>query len=270
MFNVETSRLYDYDDFSELDKNLIKVSDKKEEGRFLIQPCPRIILTIFAVPVLALVDTGSQITALSESFYKYLCGHGIFSELPVSNVTLFTAIGKKPTTIQKQVSCTVSINEQISNINFLIVPRLSNPIILGNDWLLTNKVLINYDNREIVIKGTRVADRWINFGKSISDESRYDNDKDDITYIQVVNNNIDDIVEPDKIKQGEMCIEKIPEVQERGEISTEINFDSHLFSFCDKTMGDDISTEHYLMSEDPNDKGIFSGVIYENDLYSEG
>lgn len=61
-------------------------------------------LNFFGACFPVLVDTGSQITAVSESFAKYLSLHGRYEELPVSNIELFTAIERKSMVIKKQIS----------------------------------------------------------------------------------------------------------------------------------------------------------------------
>lgn len=144
--------------------------------------CPRLILSLFAVPTRALIDTGSQITGISESFYKYLSMHGRFDELPVSNVTLYTAIGRKATVIKKQISCDISVGDFNFHSSFLVIPNLSNSIILGNDWLTTNRVVINYNKFEFLIQGRRVPDQWVSFSRMTSNEvvSKHDN----VAYIQ--------------------------------------------------------------------------------------
>lgn len=133
MSNVQVSRNVSYNEFEVSNGDLLGQEEGEGEVSPLIPPCPRITLSIFSVPLSALVDTGSQITAMSESFYKYLTLHGKIVDLPVSNVVLFTAIVKKPTTIKKQISCNVMINSHIIQSNFLVVPHLSNQIIIGND-----------------------------------------------------------------------------------------------------------------------------------------
>lgn len=112
--------------------------------------------------------------------------HGKFNELPVSNITLLTAIGKKSTTIKKQVACTICIDGKHFDINLLIVPRLSNMIIIGSDWLGDNRVIINYEVNKISIDGICVSKQAATFGKRPTENSQRKLDADDVTYIQTI------------------------------------------------------------------------------------
>ena len=94
---------WSYDAFGDLANRVMDDSSGKEAedagSRFL--QCPRLTLFMLNVPVLSLIDTGSQITCISEKNYEYLKLHGKMNEFPVSNMFLSTAIGKKTTTIKK-------------------------------------------------------------------------------------------------------------------------------------------------------------------------
>lgn len=183
--NVELSRCYDYHDFDSLSRDLLGGESGKVTPSCHIPLCPRVTLSIFSVPMKALVDTGSQITAISESYYAYLKQHGNFVILPVTNIRLFTAIGKKPTVIKKQVACDVRIDGRKISSQFLVVPNLSNDMIIGNDWLLKNRVVIDYDKLGITVDGIELNNSAIQFGNIV--EKHADNKSDDpIMYIQVL------------------------------------------------------------------------------------
>lgn len=130
------SRHDDYKFIGDIGHEICEPEKVNNEIKERTPPCLKIILTIKSVPLLALIDSGSQITAISEEIYKYLLLHGKLTELPVSNVILFTAIGKKSTTIKKQILCEIEIGGQIIQSRFLIVPYLISQLILGNDRLL--------------------------------------------------------------------------------------------------------------------------------------
>lgn len=138
------SRRLMYEDFKEIVDNVTKEVDKKTSVQPKCPLCPRVIISAFAVSISSLIDTGSQITAMSEIFYGYLKKYNKIMELPVSNVLLFTAIGKKAAHVKKQILCEIKVGNFQCNSSFLIVPHLSNPVILGNDWLLENRAIVNY------------------------------------------------------------------------------------------------------------------------------
>ena len=70
---------------------------------------PQIIISFFVVPTPALVDIGSQITAISESFYEYFLQDGKITALPVSIMVLSTAIGKEPAIMMEQILSEISL-----------------------------------------------------------------------------------------------------------------------------------------------------------------
>ena len=138
------SRQHIYDELDDLSRDTDGSRElDKGKGSVRIPLCPKVIVTFFAVPVPALIDTGSQITAISWDFYEYLSLHGKLTEFPVSKVVVTTAIGKKPTTIRKQ-RCKIHIGDEKYQSCFLVAPGLSNSVILGNDWFLSNQVIIDY------------------------------------------------------------------------------------------------------------------------------
>lgn len=119
-------------------------TDKSIRIRF----CPRLIMYIFNVLTSALIVTESQVSCISQVFYKYLSLHEIFSELPVSKIDLFTAVGKKPIAIKK-ISLQLCNGDTQLTLNFLVVPNWSNQIISDNDFLLRNSVQIDYKQHSI-------------------------------------------------------------------------------------------------------------------------
>ena len=62
---------------------------------------PHLLCAVMGFDTYALIDTGSQVTAISESFYDKIKKHVKIRELPVANISVITAIGKKATCIKK-------------------------------------------------------------------------------------------------------------------------------------------------------------------------
>ena len=98
---------------------------------------------------IVLLDSGSQITAISEDFYKELPTQERLSSLPVSNLYVTTAIGKKSTTIKKQIWLDIELGGRILSCPFLVIPFLTSSVILGNDWMLRHEVILNYKSQTI-------------------------------------------------------------------------------------------------------------------------
>lgn len=188
MSSVETSRQNVYDEFGELIKDVVDNDPIENNDRvYNIPRCPRLIVQFFSIPIKTLIDTGSQITAMSEECYEYLSKHNNFSQLPVTNLSLFTAIGKHSTRIKKQIIYNMQIGKEIYQSCFLIVPKLSNPVILGNDWLQKNNVILNYPDSAMIINGNRVNNSLIFFDKINKHQSSVLEGNKDIIYIQGIN-----------------------------------------------------------------------------------
>nr|CAI5822142.1 unnamed protein product [Callosobruchus analis] len=101
----------------------------------------------------AIIDSGSDVTVVSEELYNGIKCNRI-PVLPVSGVAISTAVGKKRQRIKQQVCLSVVLlgNEDIEfNLNCLIVPGLNCQLLLGCDWLLENKVKVDFSNNAIKI-----------------------------------------------------------------------------------------------------------------------
>lgn len=69
-----------------------------------------------------MVDSGSEVTVISEAFYNQLKTNCKIIELPANNVKVNVAVGNKSTTIKRQVQLSVKIDKEILDFPFLVVP----------------------------------------------------------------------------------------------------------------------------------------------------
>ena len=80
------------------------LDDKMENRSNTKRECPVISLNCEGIEIRALVDSGSQITAISETKYDELKGRGIsIPVLPLNNVNIVTATQSRSTKINKQI-----------------------------------------------------------------------------------------------------------------------------------------------------------------------
>lgn len=96
---------------------LTKFNEEEEESDsdILISPC--IEVTIGHEVVEALVDSGSQISPISEEFGHYLRVKNLHLPLlPISNTAVSVAIGIKQLKVRKQVLLTVMINSIVHEV----------------------------------------------------------------------------------------------------------------------------------------------------------
>lgn len=130
-----------------------------EEDTEVISPLKyksEILVQVFEYEVIALVDTGSDITCMSESFFHELRVK-YENEIPIMPIKPFqikTAVGHKSVEIRSIALMSMKIGTQTFDTTFLIVPGLVNQMILGFDWLNLNEATINLrkQNRGIRFK----------------------------------------------------------------------------------------------------------------------
>lgn len=93
-----------------------------------------------------LVDSGSEITAISEKLYRDILGDMDIPTLPVTNLAIKVAIGGKQQRIKLQVLLPVVIpGACISfDVKCLVVPGLNRDVLFGTDWLLEYKVNMDF------------------------------------------------------------------------------------------------------------------------------
>lgn len=140
-------------------------------------------IEIFDKQVVCLVDTGSDITCISESFWEILkteVGDKL-SILPVRPIQIRGAVGQKSAKIQQMVLLPVKIGVIEMEIRFLIVPKLVHAVILGFDWLTANNTNIKLQRPSVGLiidyKGHRTLIPFIEYvfeGQHVSELTAVD------------------------------------------------------------------------------------------------
>ena len=107
--------------------------------KVIVTPCPEISIKIEGREVRALLDTGSEVTAISEEFYY---GNSNILQkcpaLPISGTAIKGAMGGK--------------SNFESSLIFLIIPKLIRPCIIGYDAIKNLQMLINTSKDKISFK----------------------------------------------------------------------------------------------------------------------
>lgn len=134
MPNRKASCRKSFDFIDELEKDIDGDWSQPNKPRTIIVKCPHLKIQIFDKHVDALIDTGSQVTCISETLYQQLKDDRVLRELPVNNVQVVSAVTKKCTAVRKQVLLEIIIDGYKTNYVFLIIPYLTSEMILGNDW----------------------------------------------------------------------------------------------------------------------------------------
>ena len=98
----------------------------------------------------ALIDTGAEVTCISEEFVNknkerlQKC-----PILPINGVTLVGPMGGKAIRLSKQIYVDLQLPNHIIQVVFLIVPKLSRPCIIGIDLLDEFRSHIDLDSKII-------------------------------------------------------------------------------------------------------------------------
>ena len=168
-----------------METGVIENKDQLNRANRNILPSPHLQIKIFNHDVWALLDTGSQITAVSDTFYNKLIEGNQISELPVTNMVVSTAIGKKGTVIKRQILLEFHIGKYVNIHTFLVIPHLSSEIILGNDWCCKNGLVIDYYERNIRLQKVVIPTSLMRFEGNSSDKIILSKSKE-TTYIYII------------------------------------------------------------------------------------
>lgn len=97
---------------------------------------PEIEIQIDNLIISALIDTGSEITCISESLFLQLQRNSRqLLTLPVRTIQIQGAFNRRSQKINKQVLVTAKIQSTAFDFCCLVVPALIKPFIIGIDWL---------------------------------------------------------------------------------------------------------------------------------------
>lgn len=124
---------------------------------------PRIRAVIEGHEVAVLIDSGSEVTVVSEKFYNELKNEYKIVELPVSNLNVSVAVGSKNIAIKRQVQLTLNIGNNKLTSPFLVVPGLATDVLVGIDWLSRFRCIIDVENQRIRVRGEELPDSIVTF-----------------------------------------------------------------------------------------------------------
>lgn len=113
-------------------------------------PIPYVQVVIKSQLTDALIDSGSEITAISEAFY--LKNKGVLEDcpvLPVANTLISVAVGARKQRIKQQIYLPCQIGDVQLDITCLVIPNLNQDVILGCDWLKTSKANLDFCERQM-------------------------------------------------------------------------------------------------------------------------
>lgn len=109
--------------------------------------CPEILIIIQEnIRASALLDSGSEVCAISEEQLITMKESHNIPEFPVVGVKIKGATGHRSEKVAKQVFITFGINNTKFSAPFLVIKNLVRPIILGADFMTNNKIKLDFEN----------------------------------------------------------------------------------------------------------------------------
>lgn len=114
--------------------------------------CPEFDVRVNGIDVRALIDTGSQVSAVSEIFYK--ANFERLSQcptLPLTAVTVTSATEKKATKVSRQFYAMIQLQQVSGACTLLVVPKLTVDCIIGIDFLYKLRTKLDLENYEITL-----------------------------------------------------------------------------------------------------------------------
>lgn len=106
-------------------------------------------IKILGEKVLCLLDTGCDVSCISETFWENIkAKKDKIPLLPIKPIQIRGAIGQKSAKVQQMVMLPVNIQGEVIDTHFLIVPNLIKSVIIGFDWLVKHGILLNLQGPE--------------------------------------------------------------------------------------------------------------------------
>lgn len=91
----------------------------------------------------------------------------LWNVMPVSNLAITAAFGKRICKISKQVYLNINIDGRNLRTILLVVPGLAYDVILGTDWLDEYAVNINYKDKSVIIMDQEIDGPQISFDSQL-------------------------------------------------------------------------------------------------------
>jgi hypothetical protein len=111
---------------------------------------PLLFLQVQDINVMALLDTGSEISCISDTLYEKFKRQEVkINEFPVNSTVLRGAFGNPSRKVTSQLYLTMKIVGQCTNAVFVVVKGLVNEMIIGIDVLQELSADINLQKRQI-------------------------------------------------------------------------------------------------------------------------
>lgn len=179
---------------------LLKETEKLPRKR---PKCPTITIEIEGRRITALIDTGSEVNAISEQLYQEMCEPlKKCPTLPLTGVTVTGATKGKPVKVTKQVFAKINLKRVIEAATIIIVPKLTSDCIIGIDFLEKIRSKIDLEAQELIFKAPDGPEKTYSIKFDQEEEEQGKNDKQrTIKMIEETTSAISNQEIDDKLKQ---------------------------------------------------------------------
>jgi hypothetical protein len=118
-----------------------------------LQECPRILVRIGGVMTSAILDSGCELTLVSEELYNKIRQQGNqYLDLPAQHLTLLSAFNDKSRRIKRQAMLPIEIGTMTIDHVTLICPQLLTQAVLGVDLFSCYDAVISFPERCLFMK----------------------------------------------------------------------------------------------------------------------
>ena len=131
------------------EKKLDKTTEETAHVLKISENSPYIQITIGTHQFRTLLDTGSQLSLVSEDFIKLLDPQ-LVKPAKSANVTLISATGHKLAT-SKTVKIRITLGKNRMYHQFTVVPGFKHDMILGIDFLNERKAILDFENQVLIM-----------------------------------------------------------------------------------------------------------------------
>lgn len=130
--------------------DLLEEPEKTDDQYDESAGCPYIIVGLEKQTAKLLIDTGAEITVISDKILKEIeKEQENIPTLPVVGVTIHGVIPRHTTKIKKQVMVKTTVMGTAEDVTFLVIEGLQESGILGTDFLDSHGVNIDYDSQTV-------------------------------------------------------------------------------------------------------------------------
>jgi hypothetical protein len=104
------------------------------------------VITFGKARMLAVVDTGSKVSAISKAAYKLIKARG-YKGLKIPGGPALLSSGQSHATVKKQFLLEFKIDGDVFEDSFWVTSGLTVPVILGEDFLRENRIAVDFQEK---------------------------------------------------------------------------------------------------------------------------